>query len=216
MSKELTEKQQKIIDFIKNYIEHNSYPPSYDEIAKYFKVKKPTIFDHLNALQKKGYIEKKTYRARTIVIQDNIKQVTDTHPQKFPKVKDDCIAIPIVGKIAAGTPLLAIENIEGNLKVDRSIFKNADSFALWVKGDSMIDAGIHDGDLVIINMQPVVEKNEIAAVLIDDEVTLKYYQANANAIRLIPANSRFKPIIIRRGTKDVRVLGKVVGLFRKF
>jgi repressor LexA len=205
MSKELTEKQGKILKFIRGYIEKNTYPPSYDEIALHFKMKKPSVFDHLNAVEKKGYLKKRHYRARTLEL-----------TEKFAVARPDYLSIPILGKIAAGTPLLAIENIEGNLKVDRSMFKNINSFALRVKGDSMIEAGIGDGDLVIINMQPVVDENEIAAVLIDDEVTLKYYQANANVIRLMPANPRFKPIIIKRGTKEVRILGKAAGLFRKF
>lgn len=203
--KGLTKKQQKTIRFIKEYIERNTYPPSYDEIATYLNVKKPTVFAQLNALQKKGYIRKRTYRARTIEL-----------VEKFPVTKDDFIKIPIVGKISAGVPLLAVENLEGTFKVDRALFKTADLFALRVKGDSMIGAGINDGDLVIIKMQPVVERNEVAAVLLDNEVTLKYYRANADAIKLMPANSKFKPIIIRRGTKEVRVLGKVSGLFRKF
>jgi len=205
MSKELTEKQGKIIKFIRGYIEKNTYPPSYDEIAQSFKIKKPSVFDHLNAIQKKGYIRKRTYRARTIEL-----------TEKFAVAKQDYLSIPILGKISAGIPLLAIENIEGHLKVDRSMFKNINSFALRVKGESMIEAGVGDGDVVIINMQPAVDENEIAAVLIDDEVTLKYYQANANAIKLMPANPKFKPIVIKRGTKEVRILGKAVGLFRKF
>jgi repressor LexA len=213
--KELTEKQQKIINFIKSYIEKQSYPPSYDEIAQHFKIKKPSVFDHLNALVKKGYLKKLTYRARTLVIQED-KLKADAPAQRIELGKQGFISIPILGKIAAGSPLLAVENIEANLKIDRSIFKNTNSFALRVSGDSMIEAGINDGDLVIINMQPVVETNEVAAVLIDDEVTLKYYDANANVIRLIPANKKYKPIIIKRGTKEVRVIGKVAGLFRKF
>ncbi|MEO0083504.1 MAG: transcriptional repressor LexA [candidate division WOR-3 bacterium] len=204
MSKQLTKKQQRILKFIKDFIERHSYPPSYGEIAEYFKVRKPTILDHINALQKKGYLRKQTYRARTIEL-----------TEKFPVARPDFVEVPIVGKIAAGSPLLAVENIEGTIKIDRSVLKEVDSFALWVKGDSMIDAGIQDGDLVIIKMQPVVEKNEIAAVLIDDEVTLKYYQADADAIKLTPANSQMKPMIIPRGTKEVRVLGKAIGLFRK-
>jgi repressor LexA len=215
MSKELTEKQSKIISFISSYIDKYTYPPSYDEIAKHFKMKKPSVFDHLNAIEKKGYIKRKTYRARTIVIQSN-KQSADALTEKFPVVKEDYISIPILGKIAAGSPMLAIENIEGSLTLDRSLIKNMNSFALRVKGDSMIDAGIKDGDLVIIKMQPVAENNEIAAVLIDDEVTLKYYEANADVIRLIPANKHYKPIIIRRGTKEVRILGKATGLYRTF
>jgi repressor LexA len=215
MSKELTKKQQKIIVFIKDYINRNTYPPSYDEIAQYFNMKKPSVFDHLNAIEKKGYITRRTYRARTIVIQkDPQKPVTTA--ERIALGKHGYITIPILGKIAAGTPLLAIENVEGNLKIERSIFKNINSFALRVKGDSMIEAGINDGDLVIIEMQPAVEKNEVAAVLIDDEVTLKYFQANADVIKLIPANQKLKPIIIRRGTKEVKILGKVTGLFRKF
>ncbi len=210
MSKELTKKQQKVLIFIGDYINEVGYPPSYDDISKAFKVKKPSVLAHLIALQKKGYIERKNYRARSLVIKK------DARLDKMPYAKGDFLAVPIVGKIAAGTPLLAVENIESSLKVDRSIFKNTESFAVWVKGESMIDAGINDGDLVIIKMQPVVQDNEIAAVLIDDEVTLKYYRANANAVTLTPANKKFKPIIIRRGTKEVRVLGKISGLFRKF
>lgn len=213
--KELTKKQQKLINFIKGYIDKFHYPPTYHEIAEHFHIRKPSVLAHLNALQKKGYLKRQTYRARSLVI-DETKLQTETPAQKIALGKQGFISIPILGKIAAGTPLLAVENIEGNLKIDRSIFKNANSFALRVSGDSMIDAGIQDGDLVIINMQPVVEINDITAVLIDDEVTLKYYRDNANTIVLTPANKKYKPIIIRRGTKEVRVLGKVAGLFRKF
>ncbi|MBS4014931.1 MAG: transcriptional repressor LexA, partial [Candidatus Latescibacteria bacterium] len=187
--KEMTKKQQRILNFIQNYIEKNGYPPSYDEIAVFFKVRKPTIFDHLNALQKKGYLEKRTYRARTLVIKHD--KLPSSSAEQIALGKQGFISIPILGKIAAGTPLLAVENLEGNLKIDRSIFKNTNSFALRVKGDSMINAGINDGDLVIINMQPVVEQNEIAAVLLDDEVTLKYYRDNANAVTLTPANKKY-------------------------
>lgn len=203
MSKQLTKKQQKIINFIRGYIDEYSYPPTYDEIATHFNMKKPSVFDHLNAIERKGYLKKIPKRARTIELFEHL---TSTKS----------ITIPILGKIAAGSPLLAVENIEGTLKLDWSLVRNKKSFALRVKGESMIDAGIRDGDLVIISIQPVVEDNEIAAVLVDDEVTLKYYQANADAIRLIPANPKFKPIIIRRGTKDVRIIGKVTGLIRKF
>lgn len=213
--KELTKKQQKIVNFIKDYIDRYQYPPTYQEIAENFNIRKPSVLAHLNALQKKGYLKRQTYRARSLVL-DETKLQLQTPAQKVTLGKQGFISIPILGRIAAGSPLLAVENIEGNIKIDRSLFKNANSFALRVSGDSMIDAGIKDGDLVFINMQPVVEPHEIAAVLIDDEVTLKYYRDNDTSIILTPANKKYKPIVIRRGTKEVKVLGKVAALFRKF
>ncbi|MCX8015084.1 MAG: transcriptional repressor LexA, partial [candidate division WOR-3 bacterium] len=154
--KELTKKQQKIVNFIKDYIDRYQYPPTYQEIAESFNIRKPSVLAHLNALQKKGYLNRQTYRARSLAL-DETKLQMETPAQKVALGKQGVIFIPILGKIAAGTPLLAVENIEGNLKIDRSLFKNANSFALRVSGDSMIDAGIHDGDLVFISMQPVVE-----------------------------------------------------------
>ncbi len=204
MSKELTKKQAKIVKFIKDYIERNAYPPSYDEIAEHFKMSKPSVFDHLNAIQKKGYIRKRHYRARTIEL-----------VEKSAVVKEDYITIPIIGKIAAGQPILAVENIEGNVKLDRELIKGKDVFALRVKGDSMKDAGIYNGDLVFIHSQSVAEKNDIVAVLIGEEVTLKYYYPKNDTILLIPANKKFPTITIKKDSEEVRIIGKVIGLFRK-
>lgn len=204
MSKELTKKQARIIKFIKEYLERNGYPPSYDEIAEHFKMAKPSVFDHLNAIQKKGYIRKRHYRARTIELLE-----------KSAVVKDDYIIVPIVGKVAAGQPILAVENIEGNIKIDRYLIKGKNVFALRVKGDSMKDAGIYQGDLVFIHPQSIAEKNDIVAVLIGEEVTLKYYYPKDDQILLVPANKKFPTITIKKDSEEVRIIGKVIGLFRK-
>ncbi|MCX7785969.1 MAG: transcriptional repressor LexA [candidate division WOR-3 bacterium] len=204
MRKELTKKQARILRFIKEFLERNNYPPSYEEIAQHFKMAKPSAFDHLNALQKKGYIRKKHYRARTIEL-----------VEKSTVVKEDYLIIPIVGRIAAGQPILAVENIEGNVRLDRDLIKGKDVFALRVKGDSMKDAGIYNGDLVFVRPQSVAEKNDIVAVLIGEEVTLKYYYPKNDTILLIPANKKFPTITIKKGSEEVRILGKVIGLFRR-
>jgi repressor LexA len=125
------------------------------------------------------------------------------------------VAVPILGRIAAGLPILAVENIEGSLAVDRSFIAGGDIFSLKVVGDSMKDSGIFDGDYVLARMQPTAEKGDIVVAVIGEESTVKRYSPERNRIRLLPANPIFEPIILDKKSPDFRIAGKVIGLLRK-
>jgi repressor LexA len=123
--------------------------------------------------------------------------------------------IPILGRIAAGTPLLAVENMEGHLQVDSTFIRSDETFALRVRGDSMIEDHIVDGDYVLIKRQAMADKGDTVAVMIDDDVTLKKFFPRTDYIELVPANASMNPIRISRGDKQIRIVGKMVGLLRK-
>lgn len=197
----LTKKQKQILDYLKRYIKQKDYAPTYEEIRRHFKLaSKSTVHQHIEALRSKDYLSKLDYQARSIEISDN---------QKSPSL----IAIPLLGTIAAGEPIEAIENTE-KIKVPKSqLAKSGEHFALKVQGDSMIDEGILDGDTVIIKKQPTAEDGETVVALINDnEVTLKKIYKEKNGFRLQPANPKMKPIF----TKELIVQGKVVSIVRNF
>lgn len=195
--KKLTSRQKQVLSIIKETIEKRGCPPTEREIAQKLGLKWVRgVQRHIEALQKKGYI-KKSKGKRAIQLVD------------FIKIKE----IPILGEIAAGKPILAEENIQGYLKLNEDIAPWKDSFLLKVEGESMREAGIFDKDYVLVKPQPVAEKNDIIVALIEDEVTVKYFQPEKDKIVLRPANKEFSPIIISKDTK-FRILGKVVGVFR--
>jgi repressor LexA len=203
---QLTNRQQEILDFIKESINTKGFPPSVKEVQNSFGFKSPTAAqDHLNVLAKKGYILRHPGISRGIELVEEKQQANA-----------DSASIPVVGHIAAGTPILAQENIEYNISIDKSMFGNTNKlFALKVKGNSMINAGILDGDFAIIHQQPLVEKGEIAAVLIDDEATLKRVYSNKDIVKLVAENDKFKPIIINKNEKTIMIAGKLKGVIRK-
>lgn len=201
MRKKLTNRQQEILDFIKRYTQESGYPPTVREIGGAFGMSEKGAFDHLRAIEKKGYIRRDPRKPRAIEILDF---VAARHHQEITKV-------PIVGKIAAGEPLLAEQNIEGILPMPREIVSEDDAFALRVKGDSMINAGIFDGDYVVVKGQSTAEQGDIIVALLEDEATVKRFYLDDDVIRLQPENPSMSPII----AKDVVVLGKVIGLFRR-
>jgi repressor LexA len=169
------------------------YPPTIREIASYLKVTVRSAHQHVTALHRKGAIEKRPGH-RGITLRSK--------------------GMPILGRIAAGTPILAEENIEGRLELGDVAKKGADQvFLLRVSGDSMIERGINPGDLVLIHQQPTVESGEIAAVLIGDEATLKIFRVKENRTYLEPANKKYKPISLDR-SKDTRILGKALMALR--
>jgi len=197
----LTKRQKQILDFIKKYIKQRDYAPSLEEIGRRFKLSSvATIHQHVEALKKKGYLNKSENQARSIEISKN-------------KKLSDLVKIPVLGTIAAGEPIEAIENKE-TIKVQKSLlFKSGEHFALRVQGNSMIDEGIFDGSTVIIRKQPTVENGETAVALINgNEVTLKKIYKEKNGFRLQPANPDLKPIF----TKELTVQGKVVSVIRNF
>lgn len=208
----LTDRQQEILNYICNAIDDEGYPPTLREIADRFGLNSTNgVNDHLVALEKKGYIRRGADKSRAIEILANPEGVV---PSDDGKIID--LGVPIVGRIAAGTPFLATENIEGYLQVDRSLYQGAELFFLRIKGDSMIEDHIVEDDLVLIKRQTTADKGEIVAALVEDEATLKHFYPHVNHIELRPANSKMKPIMVNPRDKAIQILGKMVGLFRKY
>jgi len=202
--KPLTIKQSTVLAFLNDFFARHGYPPTVREIAQELKMAGPhSAKRFLDMLEAKGYIRKvaKSSRAIEILTDQQVKQSN---------------AIPIVGRVRAGIPILAQENIEGTMVIDRALARRfKDSFFLRVVGDSMIDAHIKDGDLVLVNPQPNVLNGEIAVVLLNgEEATLKRFFKESDTIRLIPDNPSMKPIILKAADTEVKIVGKVVALVR--
>jgi len=200
----LTERQKKILDYIKLAVREKGYPPSVREIGKAVGLtSSSTVHSHLSTLEEMGYIRRDPTKPRAIEILD-----VDTIISK-----KEILPIPILGRITAGLPVLAVENIEDTFPVPLDfIGSQGDFFILTVVGDSMIEAGIYDGDYVIIRQQPTAHNGDIVAAMIGEEATVKTFYKESDHIRLQPENPAYEPI----RTKFVRILGKVVGLYRKF
>jgi repressor LexA len=198
----LTDRQKQIYDFLSVTVREKGYAPSIPEIGKRFKITSTRgVFDHLKALEKKGYIKRVGTRAIDIVSQSG--------RSALPQAKE----IPIVGRIRAGAPLLAVENIEGSLTVANELARGKETFALKVKGDSMTEDGILEGDHVIIRRQDTAEDGDIVCALIGDEATLKRFYRRGREVTLKPANPKYEPIVVSKG--EFRILGKATGVIRK-
>ncbi len=194
----LTEKQKMILNYIRNFIDEKGFAPSIREICKAFKIKSTkAIHYHLKNIEEKGLI-KRNRIARGIELLDRKRTIN----------------IPLVGTVAAGKPILAVENIEETIPVAWDMVKNIrDGFILRVKGDSMIDAGINEGDMIIVKPQPTADNGDIVVAIIDDEATVKKYFKRQDHIILQPYNSKYQPIKL---SKNFRIVGKVIGLIRKY
>jgi repressor LexA len=199
--KSLTKKQDRIFGFVRKHVQDIGYPPTVREIGMAFGISEKGAHDHLNAIEKKGYIRRIPKKPRAIEILEFV-------PQKLPQT---AVEVPIVGRVAAGEPILASENVEGTLPVPREVVKEDTCFALRVNGKSMIEAGIFEGDLVIVRSQNYADTGDIVVALLEDEATVKRFFRDGNRIRLQPENSVMSPIIV----DDAQILGKVVGLFRR-
>ncbi|MBE7440466.1 MAG: transcriptional repressor LexA [Spirochaetales bacterium] len=202
--KDLTEKQQTIFTYVEDFIIRQGYPPTIREIAEEFQITPKGAYDHLRAIEKKGYIKCEKNRSRAI-------EVLKPSGRKSRTVSADMMEIPLVGRVAAGVPLLADENVEEYLTFPRSMLPSSRVFALRVSGDSMKDAGIKDGDIAVIQKQSSAEDGDIVVALIEDEATLKYFFKEKKRIRLDPANKAFRPIY----AQEVQILGKLVGIYRQ-
>ena len=205
MKNELTERQKEVFEFLKDFLREKGFPPTLREIAFHFDLKGPRAPQKtLNILERKGYIRKVPGGSRAIEIL-SYPQFSLTH----------MLSVPIVGRVRAGEPILAIENIEGYVNLDRSLVPSGDVFLLRVQGDSMIEAHIQDGDFALVKPQPNAENGEIVVALIEDEATIKRIFKKRDLIRLEPANPKMEPIVVKKGEKKVTIVGKVVGIFRK-
>ena len=203
--KKLTSSQEKVLNFLKNYFREKGFPPTLREIASHFGLRGPKAPQKtLQILEMKGYIRRVPGGSRAIEM-------------LIPPFvhKSQILSLPIVGRVRAGEPILAIENIEGYINLDRSLVSSEDVFLLRVQGDSMIEAHIRDGDFALVKPQSNAESGEIVVALIDDEATIKRIFKKRDLIQLEPANPNLEPIIVKKGEKRVTIVGKVVGIFRK-
>ena len=201
---ELTESQAKVLKTINDFITENGYSPTAKEIAEILHITQTSVFEQLESLEKKRYITRQKGAARTIGI---LNTVVDEKPVKSESVK--LVKVPVIGTIAAGAPIFADENMEGEILVDESNIGKGRFFALRVRGDSMINAGINNGDLVIIKRQPLAENGDIIAALIDNEATLKRLSLTNDEVFLLPENEKHSPINVTC-REDFKILGKMV------
>lgn len=216
-TEELTIRQKQILRYITKEIEENGYAPSVREIGKAVGLSSTaTVHNYLKQLEDLQYIKKETQKGRTLRI---LKKENELHvplrPGKEPAKafynKKEMVDVPVVGKITAGSPILAVENVTDTFPIPLEFVGNSQSFMLVVRGESMIEAGILDGDLILVRRQNVAENGQIIVALIDDEATVKTFYKEKNYIRLQPENSTMDPIIV----PDCKILGKVIGVFRK-
>jgi repressor LexA len=208
----LTDRQREILEFITQSIRERGYPPTLREIGVQFGIRSTNgVNDHLRALEKKGHLQREDLKSRAL------RPVGPRGPVRTPTRDDDMVEIPIIGRVAAGAPLLAVENVEDTVKVDRFfIGQTKEVFALRVKGESMIEDGIFDGDYIFVRKQLQANRGDIVVAMINDEATVKRYYPEGDNIRFQPANSTMQPIMVRkRDFKAVNLIGLVVGVYRK-
>jgi repressor LexA len=209
MKNELTDRQQEILSFILQFRDENGYPPTLREIGRKFGISSTFgVKRHLDALVKKGYlnIESNASRGISIIKEDPIK-ISEEIDNIYRK-------IPIIGRVAAGSPIMAMENIEGSIVIDSAFMKKSeDCFALKVKGDSMINAGIFENDLVIVAPRNDAANGDIVVAMLEDEVTVKTFEQKKEGIRLLPHNENYEPIKID-SSKEFKIIGKVTGVVR--
>jgi len=208
MKKVLTKRQQQILDFIESFIQKSGYPPTLRDIGDEFGIKSTNgVRVNLAALEKKQYIRRRPWLSRGIVL---------TNVPKEQAAESEIGYVPIIGKVAAGEPIFASENIEGMLAVDDSFLPTKKVFALKVKGDSMKNAGILNGDYVLARRQHSAESGEIIVFIIGDEITVKRYDSEGDKVYLIPENEEYETRMIMRTSSELQIAGKVVGLLRKY
>ena len=212
MKQKLTERQEEILTFIKQFTLESGYPPTLREIGKHFQISSTFgVKRHLEALVKKGFINVESNASRGIsLLKKNVDDILDNAWSDVAAF----IKIPVVGHVAAGYPIDAVENHEGSLVVDPSFLKRSENaFALRVKGDSMINAGINDKDLVIVSPDEQVKNGDIVVAMLNDEATVKKIEKINNRIKLIPENNTYKPIEVKT-IDEFKLVGKVKGVVR--
>ena len=207
---ELSPRQSELLDFLRGYHDHHGVVPSYREIGSALGIGSTNaVSDHIKALQRKGYVERVGDPGRPRSLRLTPKAVGFMR-------EDSVVSLPVLGRIAAGLPLLAEENYEGTLQVDATMVPpGGQVFALIVKGDSMIEDGIHDGDYLFVRKKDDARDGEIAVVMVDGEATVKRLYREGDRLRLQPANAAMEPIYVGRNAGHVAVIGVAVGVFRR-
>ncbi|MFC1497214.1 transcriptional repressor LexA [Verrucomicrobiota bacterium] len=204
MIKKLTKNQERIFKYITDHADANGRPPTVREIMKHFKFRSPNaVTQHLRLIENKGYISRAHGKARGIEIM--VEQE---------KKNDDTVSIPLVGTIAAGSPVTAIENVECSVALDKDLFKGENIFSLRVKGNSMKGIGVLDGDIAVIQQQSTARQQDIVAVIIEEEATLKRFIKENNRVILRAENPEFSDIVVE-ADKQLHIAGKLIGVIRK-
>ncbi len=199
----ITDKQREILEYIKAEILNRGYPPAVREICEAVKLKSTSsVHAHLETLEKNGYIRRDPTKPRAIEIVD----------ENFNLTRREMVNVPIVGKVAAGEPILAVENIENYFPIPAEFMPNEPTFILQVQGESMINAGILNGDYVLVQQQPTANDGDMVVALVDDSATVKTFYKENGYYRLQPENDFMDPIIV----SEVMIMGKVIGTFRFF
>ncbi|MFO0548262.1 MAG: transcriptional repressor LexA [Polyangiaceae bacterium] len=218
----LTDRQQQVLKYIRDSITDRGYPPTLREIGAHMGIRSTNgVNDHLRALERKGYLTREDMKSRALrPINVGDEQSSDMSGQVANDVRssDQGLAeIPVLGRIAAGAPILAQENVESTVRIDRDLLRGGrDVFALRVQGDSMIEAGILSGDTIFVRKQNTAQRGEIVCALIGDEATVKYFFPERDYVRFQPANGTMAPILVRATDfKPTMILGVVVGVFRR-
>src|SRR5690606_8755680 len=209
--KPLTARQREVFEFIKERIQTTSRPPTLREIGTQFNITSTNgVRSILHALAKKGYIERSPKLSRGIDLPEMEKASAEAS-------RDTTMEIPILGRVAAGTPILAVENLEGTVVVDKDfLMRQENVFALKVQGDSMKDAGILNGDLLFARQQNVAERGQTVVALLGEETTVKYFYPEGNFVLLQPANDAHGPIFVGKDITEFSVLGRVIGIMRNY
>ena len=210
----INKREKAILKFIEKQINKNGYPPSVREIGEAVDLKSTaTVHGYLSRLEQKGYIKKEEQKGRTLRLlkgEDGKERNKKAEPKNLYTGKE-MVEVPVIGKITAGEPILAVENVTDTFPIPLDFVGNSESFMLTVRGESMIEAGILDGDYILVKRQNMANNGEIVVALIGDEATVKTFYKEKDHIRLQPENSTMDPIIV----PDCQILGKVGGVFRK-
>ena len=199
----ISDKQREILEYIKAEILNKGYPPAVREICEAVKLKSTSsVHAHLETLEKNGYIRRDPTKPRAI-------EIVDEH---FNLTRREMVNVPIVGRVAAGEPILAVENIENYFPIPAEFMPNEQTFILQVQGESMVNAGILDGDYILVEQQTTANDGDMVVALVDDSATVKTFYKENGYYRLQPENDFMEPIIV----SDVMIMGKVIGTFRFF
>jgi repressor LexA len=211
----LTARQREVLEFIRQFGARVGYPPTVREIGAHFGFVPRSIFDHLKALERKGYLRREASKSRSLQILEPLPTPPSPaapaarHPLPFRE-------LPILGRVAAGAPLLSEQNLEGTAVVPAEWVNGDEAFLLIVQGESMIGAHICPGDRALVRRQATAEHGDIVVALLDDEATIKRILFKPDGIVLQPENPTMAPILVKKGEKHFQILGKVVGIMRKF
>lgn len=229
MADNLTQRQRDILDFIASSIVERGFPPTLREIGEHFHIRSTNgVNDHLKALEKKGHLRREDLKSRAMrpVLPDGSGELVPMRPGRVASGTGgvevihrdgELTEIPIIGRVAAGTPILAVENVTDTVKIDRMLVgSHRDVFGLRIVGESMIEDGIFDGDYVFVKKAPTARTGDIVVAMIEGEATVKRYFPEGDRIRFQPANASMQPILVRKSDfKSVDIIGVVVGVYRK-